>query len=62
MTSVSSSMFTGLMSTMSETRHKRRSRGEKVTPLTKALVANVKVPEVYPKIVGRDVGFLIRVD
>lgn len=33
-----------------------------MTLLTEALVANVKVPEVYPKIVGRDVCFLIRID
>ena len=33
-----------------------------MTPLTKALVANIKIPEIYPKIVGRDVGFLIRID
>jgi len=33
-----------------------------VSPLTKALVANVKVPKIYPKIIGRNVGFLIRVD
>lgn len=32
-----------------------------MTPLTKALVADVKVPEIYPKIVGRDVGFLVRI-
>ena len=62
MTSVSSSIFTGLMSTMSGGVHKNQSRGEGVTPLTKTLVANIKVPEVYTKIVGRDVGFLIRID
>ena len=63
MTSVSSSIFTGLMSTISVwIRFKRQSRCRKMALLTEALVANVKVPEVYPKIVGRDVCFLIRID
>ena len=32
-----------------------------MTPPTEALVAYIKVPKIYPKIVGRDIGFLIRV-
>ena len=43
-------------------RDKSQSQGRRMGPLTKALVANVKVPKIYPKIVGRDVGFLIRID
>ena len=43
------------------THHKWRSRGHKGTSLTEALVTNVKVPKVYPEIVGGDVGFLIRI-
>lgn len=43
-------------------RHKRRSRGNKGTSLTKTLVTNVKIPEVYPKIVGGDVSFLIGIN
>ena len=42
--------------------HQRRSRGHKGATLTKALVTNVEVPKVYPKVVGGDVGFLIRID
>ena len=36
--------------------------GGNASPLTKALIANVQVPEVYPKIIGGDVGFLIGID
>jgi hypothetical protein len=44
------------------TRHKRRSRDYKGASLTEALVTNIKVPEIYPKIVSGDVSFLIRID
>lgn len=62
MTSVNSSMFTGLMSTMSVRANKRQSRRCKGASLTEALVANIKVPEIYSKIVGGDVSFLIGID
>lgn len=33
-----------------------------MTPPTETLVAYIKVPEIYSKVIGRDIGFLIRVD
>ena len=32
-----------------------------MTPPTEALVAYIKVPKIYSKIVGRDISFLIRI-
>lgn len=43
-------------------RHKWQSRGYKGALLTEALVTNIKVPEIYSKIVSGDVSFLIRID
>lgn len=42
--------------------NKKRSWSCKGIALTEALVANIKVPEVYPKIVCGDVCFLIGID
>ena len=44
------------------TRHKWRLQGYKRAPLTEALVTDIEVPEIYSKIVGGDVSFLIRID
>lgn len=59
-TSVSSSMFTGLMSTMSAISTMQLS-SLAPTP-TEALVADVQVPQVNPQIICRDVRLPIRVD
>lgn len=69
MTSVNSSILTGLMSTISARKggsdpHPPRTRGggRKEGIRTEALVADVEIPEVDAEVVGGDVGFLVRVD
>ena len=59
MTSVSSSMFTGLISTMSAYQlNRRRGQGK----LTEALITDIKIPQVDPQIIGRDICLLIGID
>ena len=68
MTSVNSSIFTGLISTISDYEchificNQIGHSGTGYARLTKALVAGIEVPEVYAQIVRRDVCFLVRVD
>ncbi len=66
MTSVSSSILTGLMSTMSSSRLAhllyKSVRGSSSSIRTEALVADIEVPEVDPKVISRYVSFTIRVD
>ena len=60
MTSVNSSMLTGLISTMSGS-----SAGipfSSTLRLTEALVANVEIPKIDPEIIRRDVRLLIGID
>jgi len=68
-TSVSSSMLTGLISTMSRQGHYRPSvfrildsSATDVKWLTEALIADPKVPQIHSQVVGRDIRFTIRVD
>ena len=35
---------------------------ESIKTLTETLIAYIQVPQVDPQIVGRDIGFLIRID
>jgi len=59
MTSVSSSMFTGLISTMSGCQLLRVVLSGR---LTEALVTNIEIPQVDPQIIGRDISLLIGID
>jgi hypothetical protein len=59
MTSVNSSMLTGLMSTMSNSSVYAQTEAVK---LTETLVADVEIPQVDPQIVRRDVRLLIGID
>lgn len=61
MTSVSSSMFTGLISTMSIDGVSKKI-AYKCSPRTETLIANVQVPQVDTKVVRRNVCFLVRID
>ena len=62
MTSVSSSMFAGLMSTMSMATVSTRRIYEADTQRTEAPVADLQVPKVDPKVIGRNVRLLIGID
>ena len=68
MTSVNSSIFTGLISTISDYEchificNQIGHSGTGYARLTKALVAGIEVPEVYAQIIRRNVCFLVRVD
>lgn len=64
-TSVSSSMLTGLISTISEHREvpiSNMSAPVNFNERTEALVADVEIPKVDPQIVSRYVCFLVRID
>jgi hypothetical protein len=61
-TSVSSSMLAGLISTMSGWRELAMAKWGRAKILTKALIADVKVPEVDSQIICRYVCLLVRVD
>ena len=52
-------MFTGLISTMSTCQLIRRRGQEK---LTEALITDIKIPQVDPQIIGRDISLLIGID
>lgn len=64
MTSVNSSMFTGLISTISAINSLRQvsASNRDSSKRTKAPIADVKIPEVNPQIVCRDVSLLVRID
>lgn len=67
-TSVNSSIFTGLISTISDYEchnficNQIGHSGTGYATLTKTLVASIEVPEVNAQIVRRNVRFLVRVD
>ena len=65
MTSVSSSMFTGLMSTISDKIHTSSSRSYAANQRrtrTEALIGYPEVPKVDPQVISGDVGLTVRVD
>jgi hypothetical protein len=66
MTSVNSSMFTGLISTMSAAQSLSASNNiinnKNLWGRTEALITDIEVPQIYSQVVGRYVGLLIRID
>jgi len=68
MTSVSSSIFVGFMSTISgmgmkRVRNQPSYNGEGGSyKLTEALISYLQIPEIDAEIVGRKVRFLVRID
>ena len=59
-TSVSSSIFAGLMSTIS-LRTVNTAQLSHPGIRTEALIANIQVPKIDPKVIGGDVSLLVRV-